>query len=91
MSIGNPTYPTPWRKGEHRFSTGQQVVDATGHEIAWIRYNDSEVVDAMVAAPEMLALLREWRGYPGPVHGDCDCLYCRTMRVLARIDREKAA
>ena len=40
----------------------------------------------IAAAPEMVALLRDWKGYPHPVHGDCDCLYCRTVRVLASID-----
>ncbi len=38
------------------------------------------------AAPEMVKLLHEWKGHPGYVHGDCDCLYCRTIRVLGRLD-----
>lgn len=40
----------PWRKGEHCFTQGQQVLDANGVEIAWIRYNAPAVVEAMIGS-----------------------------------------
>lgn len=83
-----PNLP-PWRWEE---KDGRRwLVDGDGHPVPTGRIAGDKIVDSheselQRAAPEMASLLHEWKGYSGWVHDDCDCLYCRTMRVLARID-----
>lgn len=90
MSSGDNQGRGPWRKGEHSFEKGRQILDVTGFEIAWIRYNDPAIVDLAIAAPEMRDILEVVAGMaPWCSCPDLDCKHEQAHRkilpLLARI------